>query len=362
MLDEQIRRNQRRTFGLYALLFVVFMGFALGIGGIAALARSDLHALYWAVAVMVPFFLLYSWTTTRLSKHTILRAARARPANPGARSEKLLLNCVEELAIAAAVPTPKVFIQQDADINAFAAGRNPSNAFLCVSTGALAKLKPEELQGVVAHEIAHIRNHDVRVTTVAVAVVGLFALLYDVTARMSSRRAPPVIVLLYIVAALSYVFGRLTYLALSRQREYLADATGAHLARNPNGLVSALRKLSLQEPQADRGDRTVAALYFDNPFRRLRRDSLWSSHPPLATRIARLGGRPVGQDSLAWALDLAERVAPSIQQTPDLLTCPHCCITWHAASPAAMAHSRCPDCGRHAVPRNILLHIPAGGP
>jgi len=257
-----------------------------------AYSVRSLTPLYAALVMAPPIFLVYSLATTATAVPTILHAARARPANPQVRNEKLLLNAVEEMAIAAGLPVPKTYVQDDADINAFAAGKRPDEAIICVSSAALAALDQEELQGVIGHEMSHIRNHDIRVTTVAVAVVGFFAVTFDVSLRLvrGRGRRPAQLFLIVAVAWLAYLLGRLTYFALSRQREYLADASGAQLTRNPAGLASALAKIAARQPTPDRGDRTVAALYLDNPFRRGLRDSVWSTHPPLDARIKRLGG------------------------------------------------------------------------
>jgi len=233
----------------------------------------------------------------------VLAAARARPANPNVREEKLLIYAVEEMSVAAGIsPPPKVYVQEDDDINAFATGRNPKESIVCATTGALRNLNNEELQGVIGHELSHIRNQDIKVTTYAIALIGLIAILAEIVLRSmfwgrgnrGGKEGGGNIILLVVMVVfiiLAPLISRLVYLAISRQREYLADASGAELTRNPEGLASALAKIGNTQPQPNKGDRTVSSLYFDNPFRRLNANSVWSTHPPIDKRIARLRGR-----------------------------------------------------------------------
>src|SRR5687767_2355076 len=178
LLDEQVRRNKRRT-----AYIMVFMGLLLA----AVIAAAGiLLALPWPVSVLFAVIGagLYLLITAASSTSTILRAAKARPANPQVREEKLLMFRVEELAIAAGMPPPKVYVQDSRDINAFAAGRTPQEAVVCFTTGALQQLNQEELEGVVAHELSHIQNYDVRLATITLAVVGAIALLAEIVLRM----------------------------------------------------------------------------------------------------------------------------------------------------------------------------------
>lgn len=289
----QIRRNKAATLRLFILVFVIVAAivYVLGyyfFGNILVTA---------VLAVIVG--LVYLAITSAFSVDAILKSARARPANPQIREEKLLIYKVEELSIAAGLPPPKVYVQDDDDINAFATGKDPKRAVVCVTTTALRTLSQEELEGVLAHELSHIKNYDIRVSTYAIALIGLIAILGEITFRAMffnrGRRdsVPPVMLLVGIaLAILAPILSRLVYLAISRKREYLADATGASLSRNPEGLASALEKIAGRQPTPHHGDRTVASLYLDNPFRRRGvRGSAWSTHPPIEDRIRRLRGR-----------------------------------------------------------------------
>jgi len=295
LLEDHIRKNKRDTviiclFMVLLLFSVVFaIGFALG------------YPPYITMAIALPISVFYILMTYSFSVQSVIAAAGARPANPMIREEKLLIYKVEEMALAAGLPTPKVYVQDSKDINAFATGRKPDEAIICATTGALQQLNNEELEGVMGHEMSHIRNRDILVMTVTVGVVGTIALLAEIAiralfwgggARGSGKRdgggGGILIIVAIIFVILAPIFSRLTYLAISRRREYLADADGAYLTRNPEGLAQALEKIKADIPDDPKGSKTVAPLYIANPFSRALRDSIWSTHPPLDERIRRL--------------------------------------------------------------------------
>jgi len=252
-----------------------------------------------ALVFGIPIALVYILVTYSFSVQTVLSAAKARPANPRVREEKLLMYKVEEVAIAAGLPTPKVYVQDSDNINAFATGKKPEKSIICATTGALRKLKPDELEGVIGHEMSHIKNYDILIATVTIAVVGTIALISEILfyslfwggagrgRRNEGNAILLVIAILFVI--LAPIFSRLTYLMISRRREYLADSNGAYLTRNPEGLAKALEKIKSDNPQGKpKGSKTVAPLYIANPFKRSLRDSIWSTHPPIDERIRRL--------------------------------------------------------------------------
>ncbi|MDD3421303.1 MAG: M48 family metallopeptidase [Methanocellales archaeon] len=251
------------------------------------------------MAIALPIALFYIMITYSFSVQTVISAAGARPANPQVREEKMLIYKAEEMAIAAGLPPPKVYVQDSKDINAFATGKKPEESIICATTGAIRQLNNEELEGVIGHEMSHIKNRDILVMTVTVAVVGTIAILAEIALRSllwggggrESKKGGGGIVLIIVAIifiVLAPLFSRLTYLAISRRREYLADADGAYLTRNPDGLAAALEKIKNDLPDDPKGSKTVAPLYIANPYKRALRNSIWSTHPPLDERIRRL--------------------------------------------------------------------------
>lgn len=293
LLEDHIRKNKRNTVLICTFMALLFLGVVFAFGYIF------FGNIYIALIFGLPIALVYIAITYSFSVKTVLSAAKARPANPHVREEKLLIYKVEEMAIAAGLPTPKVYIQDSDNINAFATGKKPEESVICTTTGALKKLKPDELEGVMGHEMSHIQNHDILIATVTLAVVGSIALISEILfyslfwggagrGRKSEGNAI-LLVLAILLVILAPIFSRLTYLAISRKREYLADANGARLTRNPEGLAKALGKIKLDIPKGKpKGSKTVAPLYIANPFKRQTLNSIWSTHPPIDERIRRL--------------------------------------------------------------------------
>ena len=293
LVEDQIRKNKRLTVLICTFMALLFCGVIFAFGYIF------FNNFFIALVFGIPIALVYILVTYSFSVQTVLSAAKARPVNPRVREEKILMYKVEEVAIAAGLPTPKVYVQDSDNINAFATGKKPEKSIICVTTGALRKLKPDELEGVIGHELSHIKNHDILIATVTIAVVGTIALISEILfyslfwggagrgRRNEGNAILLVIAILFVI--LAPIFSRLTYLMISRRREYLADSNGAHLTRNPEGLAKALEKIKSDHPQGKpKGSKTVAPLYIANPFKRSLRDSMWSTHPPIDERIRRL--------------------------------------------------------------------------
>jgi heat shock protein HtpX len=210
-----------------------------------------------------------------------------------------LYNVVEGLAIASNIPMPKLYVIQDPSPNAFATGRDPQHASVAVTSGLLSMLKREELEGVIAHEISHIANFDIRFSMIAVVFVGAIALLGDMAWRMMylggggrgrDRGGGGILIIIGLLfVILAPIFASLVRFAISRQREYLADANGARMTRYPAGLASALEKIkNAGIPTAGAND-TTASLYFSNPFPN-KLGFVFATHPPIDERIKRLKG------------------------------------------------------------------------
>ena len=293
LVEDHIRKNKRDTALICLFMAVLLFGVILAIGFVFSIPP------FLITAIGIPIVLFYIFTTYSFSVQSVISAAKARPANPNVREEKLLMYKVDEMATAAGLPVPKVYVQDSHDINAFATGHKPEDSIICATTGAIQKLKPDELEGVIGHEMSHIQNRDTLVMTVTVGVVGAIALLAEIMlyslfwgggARGGKRDGGGgiLIIVAIIFVVLAPIFSRITYLAISRRREYLADADGAYLTRNPEGLARALEKIKADLPDDPKGSKTVAPLYIANPFKRSLRNSIWSTHPPIDERIRRL--------------------------------------------------------------------------
>ncbi len=294
---EQISSNKRRSFFLVlfflALIFLLVWLFDQMVGmGTAGLVA----AVIIAVAMTIGSY--YA------SDKIVLAMSKARPVKK--EEYPHLYNVVEGLTIAAGIPQPRCYVIDDTAPNAFATGRNPQNSVIVVTTGLLDKLNRVELEGVIAHEMSHIKNYDVRLQTLTVVMVGVVALLSDWMRRSfwfgggrrrSSDRgkgggggAALVLALALVLAILSPLIAQLIRLAISRKREFLADASGAMLTRYPPGLASALRKISADKEPLEVANKATAHLYIVNPLKDLKGsvNKLFSTHPPIAERIAAL--------------------------------------------------------------------------
>ncbi|MGB9779702.1 MAG: zinc metalloprotease HtpX [Caldanaerobacter sp.] len=248
------------------------------------------------IVFLAIFIILYNWIAYEQSDKIALASVGAEPADP--EEYYLLHNVVEEVALAAGVPKPKVYIMHENQPNAFATGKDPKHAAICVTTGLLKTMNREELQGVIAHEMSHIRNRDILLMTVVAIVAGLIILLRDVFLRsmwwgVGGRRRDKNdnlgFILLLIGLILSIIAPIVVLIirsAISRQREFLADATGAYIVRDPYGLASALEKIGNYAKPMRTASNATAHMFISNPFGKVER--LFATHPPIEERIRRL--------------------------------------------------------------------------
>lgn len=289
---EQITRNKRKS--VFLILFFVVLIFALAYF-FGQMTELGSYAVIPAFVIAI-FMTLGSYYA---SDKIVLAVSRARPVTK--EEYPYLYNVVEGLAIAAGLPKPRCYIIDDTAPNAFASGRNPKNSVIVVTKGLLQKLNRAELEGVIAHEMSHIKNYDVLVQTLAVVMVGVIVLLSDWIMRSffwggGRRRSSDrqggnagniLIVVALVLAILSPIIAQLLKLAVSRKREYLADANGALLTRYPPGLASALKKLSADKEPLEAANKATAHLYIVNPLKDIKgqMNSLFSTHPPIQKRI-----------------------------------------------------------------------------
>ena len=288
--------NIRKTWVLLSL----FLIFIIALGWIFSYLLDN--SIFLIVAVFFSFF--QSFISFWYSDKILLAMSGAQPIEK--RDHPELYRIVENLAITAGLPMPKIYIINEAQPNAFATGRNPQHGTIAVTRGLLEKLDRAELEGVIAHELAHIGNRDMLLGTVVVILVGVVALLSRMFLRMSfyggggrrrrsSKRGGGILLLLGIVGAiLAPLVASLIRLAISRKREFLADTSGALLTRYPEGLARALEKISRDPNPLKRADNSTAHLYIANPFRKKSwLTSLFSTHPSLEERIRILRGMKV---------------------------------------------------------------------
>lgn len=293
MFDE-VRGNKIRSVLLISLFIVV-------IGLLGAVLGLYYGTMYFGIVLAVVFSLVYAFIGLYSGDRMILSMSGARPVTK--KEYPYLFHTVEGLAIAAGIPTPKAYVIDDTALNAFATGRDPAHASITVTTGLLQKLNRQELEGVVAHEMSHIKNFDIRFMMLTAILVGIAVLLSDFLLRSlwfgSSRNnresrsggAMILIVVAIVLAILTPIIGELIKLAISRRREFLADASGALLTRYPPGLASALKKISKDpDPLVDKANKATAHLFISTPFRKTKGTvtNLFATHPPIEERIKRL--------------------------------------------------------------------------
>lgn len=287
---EQITSNRVKSVILVAVFvaFVVFLGWIFGRATVWGPAAPILAAV---IAGSMAFASYYK------SDKMVLAISRARPAAP--EEFPFLHNTVEGLAIAAGLPKPSVYVIDDTAPNAFATGRNPEHAAIAVTTGLLQKLNRVELEGVVGHEMSHIADYDTLLMTLTVVMVGTVALVSDWMFRSflwggrrrrnagGGQAGAVILIVAILLAILSPLIAQLIKLAISRRREYLADANAARLTRYPEGLASALEKIALDREPLEVANKATAHLYIVNPLKTQRRgmNSLFSTHPPPDKRI-----------------------------------------------------------------------------
>jgi heat shock protein HtpX len=298
---ERVASNIRKTWMLIAAFVVLTLAIGFFFG-------TFTNSGFWGIGIAAVVAIAMTWGSYFSSDKIALAMSRAKPAE-GTRYRQVH-NIVEGLSIAAGIPKPRVYIVEDTAPNAFATGRNPEHGAIAVTTGLLAKLDRDELEGVIAHELSHIQNRDTLVMTIAVTLVGVIVLLADMVLRFmwfggrdenSKGLAAPLAIFGFVLLLISPLVAQLMQLAVSRQREFLADADAVMLTRYPPGLIGALRKLQGDQTVVRTASRATAHLWIESPIalqkaqgqRGATRQGAWlnrlfETHPPLEKRIEAL--------------------------------------------------------------------------
>ena len=296
MLYKQIASNKRKTWILLIVFFLLLalVGYAVGF--------LFMNSGIWGVTVAMIIGFIYALTMIFQSTEIVMSMNGAREVDRN--EEPVLYHVVEDMAMVAQIPMPRVYVIDDPGLNAFATGSNPQNAAVAATSGLLEIMNREELEAVIGHEVSHIRNLDIRISTIAVALASAITLLSSMAGRMMwwggasrSRRSNDrdgggLEVIMLVVSLLAIVLAplaaTLVQLAISRQREFLADASSVELTRNPQGMINALRKLDHSQPMSRHVDDASSALYINDPQKRGGLQKLFYTHPPISERIERL--------------------------------------------------------------------------
>lgn len=295
MLYKQVLQNKRKTLWL----IVVFSVIVLAVGWAIGYFFSD--APYTGLIITLIIVAFYVPITYASANSQVLNMAGAKKIKR--EDHPQLFDVVEELSLAARIPMPDVYIVNDPAPNAFATGIKPEKASVAFTTGLLKRLNREEISGVAAHEISHIRNYDIRLMTVCIALVGVIVLIAHFGSRLlffgggrrgggNKKSNPAIMIIALVFIILAPIAAQFVQLAVSRNREYLADASAVELTRNPTGLINALTKISQDDNDVKKAQKATASMYIALPLGRKSRKkkgkNWWATHPPMESRIERL--------------------------------------------------------------------------
>ncbi len=298
-----IAKNRRNSFVLIAVFMLLFIVLGLLIGMAWGGGSTYSGVVVAVIAGIVAFFLTLG--SYYGGSSVLLGLSQARQIQKA--DDPQLFNVVDELCLAAGIPMPKIYLINDTAMNAFATGRNPKNASVAITVGLRQKLNRDELQGVMAHELSHVRHYDILYATLIAVMVGVVVMLCDIFLRSlwfgGGRRSRSrsssqgggaaqaiLLVLALLMAIITPILARIIQMSLSRQREYLADAGSVELTRNPEGLANALAKLANDQEVLEVASRATAPLYIVHPIKKFedRSSSIFDTHPPIKDRIRRL--------------------------------------------------------------------------
>lgn len=283
---KNIAANKRNT----VLIIMGFVVLIAAISGVFAYAYGDWRITAWVLVMATGYALLQYFAASKMA--VMMTGAKKIEKKDCPR----LYNAVENLTLTAGLPMPEVYIIEDKAPNAFAAGRDPKHALVCATTGLLDVMNDKELTAVMAHEVSHVKNYDIRVSTIVFGLVCLIGVMADVGWRMawrSGRRSrddasPVAWVILMLTAVLAPLAAGLAQMAVSRQREYLADASAVMLTRYPEGMIAALKKLETHTQPMRQQNPATEAMFIASPLKKKGVNGLFSTHPPIEKRIERL--------------------------------------------------------------------------
>jgi len=284
---QQINHNRRRS----SLIIGLFIVFTIFVGYILSLTFNSESLLPLAVIIS----LTSSFSSYFYGDKIVLAINKAIPAT----REKYFdfYTVAENLSLAAKIPVPKIYVIESEAMNAFATGRNPEHAVVCTTTGLLQKLNRTELEGVIAHELSHVKNYDILLMTIVSVLIGTLSILINLTShrlnffgRRDDRdnNSGPLAIIGIFLIIFAPLIAQLIQLAISRRREFLADSSSVYLTRQPSGLISALEKISNDPTPFENASTATASLYISNPFKKDKFASMFSTHPPVADRIQAL--------------------------------------------------------------------------
>ena len=283
---KQIAANKRHT----VFIMIAFVAFIGALGAAFAYFFGDWWVMAWvfgiaAIYAIIQYYLAGSLAVAMTGAKQITK-----------RDNPRLYNTVENLSITAGLPMPKVYIINDAAPNAFATGRDPDHAIVAATTGLLDIMDNKELSAVMAHELSHVKNYDIRVSMITFGLVCLVGFISDLGIRMmwltnshdDEDSSPIGLIVIVLTSLLAPIIASVAQMAVSREREYLADASAAHLTRYPEGMISALKKLDTHSRPMKHQNPATEALFINNPLRKGAINNLFSTHPPIEKRIERL--------------------------------------------------------------------------
>lgn len=283
---KQIAQNKRRTI----LIMIVFVIIIVAVGAAVAYFLNNWWVLLWVSVASIAYAAVQYFAAGLL-------ATAMAGANEITKKDNLrLYNIVENLSITTGLPMPKVYLIDDKAPNAFATGRDPQHAVVAATTGLLDIMNDKELTAVMAHEMSHVKNYDIRVSMIVFGLVCVIGLISDIAMRMmfygdrrrNNEGSPVAYILIVFAAIFAPLIAAITQMAVSREREYLADASAVNITRYPEGMIDALKKLQAHSQPMKNQNTASASMYINNPLRKGFFDNMFSTHPPLEKRIERL--------------------------------------------------------------------------